>query len=408
MTNGTTYTFTVAAVNGIGTGSQSAESNPVTPKANQTITVTTHAPVVGGFRLELFGCGVGAGRCGRFSSSGACSNSGSTFTMTSGTGTCSVRYDQAGSATFNAAPQVVEAVSAQKADQTIAVSSHAPSSAVFGSSFSVAATAPGGAVVFSSSGACSNSGATFTMTSGTGTCSVRYDQAGSANYNAAPQVVEAVSAQKADQTITVSTHAPSSAVFGSSFSVAATAPGGAVDVLELGCVLELGATFTMTSGTGTCSVRYDQAGSANYNAAPQVVEAVSAQKADQTITVSTHAPSSAVFGSSFSVAASAPGGVVAFSSSGACSNSGSTFTMTSGTGTCSVRYDQAGSANYNAAPQVVEAVSAQKADQTIAVSTHAPASAVFGTSFPLRRRRRAVRSPSRARVRARTRARRSR
>ena len=111
----------------------------------------------------------------------------------------------------------------------------------------------------------------------------------------------------------------------------------------------------MTSGTGTCSVRYDQAGSANYNAAPQVVEAVSAQKADQTITVSTHAPASAAFGTSFTVAASAPGGAVTFSSAGACSNSGATFTMTSGTGTCSVRYDQAGSANYNAAPQVVEA-----------------------------------------------------
>ena len=57
LTNGTTYTFKVAAVNGIGTGSQSAESNPVTPKANQTITVSTHAPCVGGVRLELLGCG---------------------------------------------------------------------------------------------------------------------------------------------------------------------------------------------------------------------------------------------------------------------------------------------------------------------------------------------------------------
>ena len=44
----------------------------------------------------------------------------------------------------------------------------------------------------------------------------------------------------------------------------------------------------MTSGTGTCSVKYDQAGDANYNAAPQVTETVNAQKADQTINV-THA-----------------------------------------------------------------------------------------------------------------------
>ena len=132
------------------------------------------------------------------------------------------------------------------------------------------------------------------MTSGTGTCSVRYDQAGNANYNAAPQVVEAVTAQKADQTISVSTHAPATATFGASFSVAATAHGQCGHVLERGRLFELGATFTMTSGAGTCSVRYDQAGNANFNAAPQVVETVGAQKADQTITVTTHAPATAV------------------------------------------------------------------------------------------------------------------
>ena len=40
----------------------------------------------------------------------------------------------------------------------------------------------------------------------------------------------------------------------------------------------------MTSGTGTCTVKYDQAGDTNYNAAPQVTETVNAQKAGQTIT----------------------------------------------------------------------------------------------------------------------------
>ena len=36
----------------------------------------------------------------------------------------------------------------------------------------------------------------------------------------------------------------------------------------------------MTSGTGTCSVKYDQAGDANYNAAPQVTESVTVGKAE--------------------------------------------------------------------------------------------------------------------------------
>jgi hypothetical protein len=44
--------------------------------------------------------------------------------------------------------------------------------------------------------------------------------------------------------------------------------------------------FTMTSGTGTCSVMYNQAGDSNYNAAPQVTETVNAQKASSTTTVS--------------------------------------------------------------------------------------------------------------------------
>src|SRR5207249_25383 len=174
-------------------------------------------------------------------------------------------------------------------------------------------------------------------------------------------------AQKADQTITVTTHAPGSAVFGTSFNVAATGGGSGnpVTFSSSGSCSNVGATFTMTSGTGTCTVKYDQAGNGNYNAAPQVTETVNAQKADQTITITAHAPAGAVFNTSFGVAANAPGGPVTFSSSGVCSNVGATFTMTSGTGTCTVKYDQAGNGNYNAAPQATETVNAQKANQTI-------------------------------------------
>src|SRR5207249_4019211 len=146
------------------------------------------------------------------------------------------------------------------------------------------------------------------------------------------------------QTITVTTHAPASAVYNTSFTVAATggASGNAVTFSSAGVCSNAGATFTMTSGTGTCSVKYDQAGDANYNAATQVVEYTTAQKASQTITVTTHAPSTAIYNTSFTVAASGggSGNPVTFSSAGVCSNVGATFTMTSGTGTCSVKYDQ--------------------------------------------------------------------
>ena len=120
--------------------------------------------------------------------------------MTSGTGTCTVKYDQAGNGDYNAAPQVTE--TRDRAEGGAGDQRHARTrrrTAVFNTGFSVAATggASGNAVTFSSAGACSNTGASFTMTSGTGTCTVKYDQAGDANYNAAPQVTESVTAQKA-------------------------------------------------------------------------------------------------------------------------------------------------------------------------------------------------------------------
>ena len=63
----------------------------------------------------------------------------------------------------------------------------------------------------------------------------------------------------------------------------------------------------MTSGTTACSVKYDQAGNANYSAAPTVTETVTANKAAQAISVTTHAPGSAVYNASFAVAATGGG-----------------------------------------------------------------------------------------------------
>jgi hypothetical protein len=106
----------------------------------------------------------------------------------------------------------------------------------------------------------------------------------------------------------------------------------------------------MTSGTGTCTVTFSQAGNTNYAAAPQVVQATTAQKASQTITVTQAAPATAVVNTTFPVAATASSGLtVAIGASGACSINAGTVTMTSGTGTCTVTFDQAGNAGYAAA-----------------------------------------------------------
>ena len=139
----------------------------------------------------------------------------------------------------------------------------------------------------------------------------------------------------------------------------------------------------MTSGTGTCSVIANQAGNANYSAAAQVTQTTNATQASQTITFTTNAPASAAYGTNFTVAATggASGNSLVFTSAGSCSNSGATYTMTSGTGTCSVIANQAGNTNYSAATQVTETTNATLASQTITFTTPAPASAGYGNSF---------------------------
>src|SRR5208283_527927 len=93
----------------------------------------------------------------------------------------------------------------------------------------------------------------------------------------------------------------------------------------------------------------NQAGNAQYSPAPQVTVQVGAVPASQTITVSVTAPSTATKKSSFTVAASASSGLaVIFASSGACTNSGATYTITSNKlgSVCTVTITQVGSSNY--------------------------------------------------------------
>ncbi len=176
---------------------------------------------------------------------------------------------------------------------------------------------------------------------------------------------------KADQSITVATHAPATATYNATFTVAATSNSSLpVAYSSSGVCTNVGPVFTMASGTGTCTVKYDQAGDGNYNPATQVTESVTSQKANQSITVSTHAPATATYNTSFSVAGTASSSLtVTFSSSGVCTNVGPVFTMTGGTGTCTVMYDQAGDTNFNAATQVTENVTAQNAATATALSS---------------------------------------
>jgi hypothetical protein len=304
--SGATYTIT----NGSGTCSVIANQagnstwaaapqvtkNATATLAAQTISFSTTPPSSATYKssFTVVASGGASGNAVLFTSSGACTNSGATYTISAATGTCSVIANQAGNSDYSAAPQVTKSVTATVAAQTVTFTTNPPASAAYKSSFAVAASASSGlAVAFTSSGACSNSGATYTMTNGTGTCSVIASQAGNSNYSAAPQLTKSVAATQAAQTITFTTGAPATAAYKTSFTVATTggASGNAVTYTSSGACSNSGATYTMTSGSGSCSVIANQAGNSNYSAATQVTQTVTATYSTASLT-----PTSLSFG----------------------------------------------------------------------------------------------------------------
>jgi uncharacterized protein with beta-barrel porin domain len=107
LTNGTPYTFTVAATNIAGPGPASVESNPaVTPKGAQTISFTNPPTQTFGTPLTLVGSST-SGLTVTFTSltTSVCTVSGNTVTFPSA-GTCTINADQGGGPAFLAASTV--------------------------------------------------------------------------------------------------------------------------------------------------------------------------------------------------------------------------------------------------------------------------------------------------------------
>ena len=95
-------------------------------------------------------------------------------------------------------------------------------------------------------------------------------------------MTETVTAQKAAQAITVTTHAPASGRLQHELHGRGQRRrlGERGHVLEPRCLLELRRDVHDDERHRHLPVKYDQAGDANYSAAPQVTETVIAQKAE--------------------------------------------------------------------------------------------------------------------------------
>lgn len=120
---------------------------------------------------------------------------------------------------------------------------------------------------------------------------------------------------------------------------------------------------------GAYTIGASYAGDANYNGGA-VSTLLSITKADQTIHVTMPAPANAPYTSSFTVSASSSASLpVNYAAAGGCTNSGATFTMTSSSIPCTVKFDQAGNVKYNPATEVIETVAALPAPATVAVTS---------------------------------------
>ena len=149
----------------------------------------------------------------------------------------------------------------------------------------------------------------------------------------------------------------------------------------------LGGTFTYTPGAGTIlhpgalqtlSVAFAPTDSKNYNGVPVTTAKINVLKGDQTIAFGA-LPNKTYGDAPFTIGATASSGLaVTFATAAPCSLSGSTLTI-GGAGTCTVTASQAGTDDYNKAPDVVQQLTIYKAPLTITADN---AEKVYGAPLP--------------------------
>ncbi|MBO2677142.1 tandem-95 repeat protein [Shewanella algae] len=335
LTNGTSYTFTVQAINAVGTSSPSAPSNSVVPKANQTISFSNPGAQDFGTTPTLTAT-ASSGLTPVFSSTttGVCTITASgTLTFVT-TGNCSIDADQPGDSSYNAAPTVtqsftVNAVVPGAPTSVNAVASDASATVSFAAPVSSGGAAISSYTVTSSPGGLTASGAGSPLTVIGLSNGTDYSFTVSASNTAGTGPASSPSntvTPKANQSISFSN--PGAQDFGTTPTLTATASSGLTPVFSSGstgvCTITTTGTLSFISA-GSCSINADQAGDSSYNAAPTVTQSftvnavvpgapmsVSAVAADASATVSFSAPASTGGAaiSSYTVTSS-PGGLTA-------------------------------------------------------------------------------------------------
>jgi mono/diheme cytochrome c family protein len=287
LTNGTTYTCSVRATNSVGQGSASGTvmvtpaptpTPPTVTSANAT-SFTVNAP--GSFSVTA----TGTPAVFTFSQTGALPMG---VTYSTSTGVLSGTPTQAGTFPLNIVvsngvmPNAGQSftLTVNKANQTLSFSNPGSTAVSAGPVALVASATSGLAVSFVSdtTGVCTISGSNAVLVS-VGTCTIRAQQGGSANFNAATDVTQSFMVTQGTQTITFGTQtSPRAFVAASTFmlspvaSASSALPVSYSSLTTSVCTIS-GTTVTMVAA-GNCTIAANQAGNGNFSAAAQVTQTI--------------------------------------------------------------------------------------------------------------------------------------
>ncbi len=211
--------------------------------------------------------------------------SGNTVTIV-GAGTTSITAKQAGDNSFNAAADTTQILTVNKANQAITFAV-LPAKTFGDAAFALTATSSSALPVTytsSNTAVATVSGSTVTIV-GAGTTSITAKQAGDSNFNAAADVAQPLTVNKANQLITFALIADKT-IGDAAFSFTATSNSGLAVTLTPNSKVTISGTQITIVSAGKASVTASQAGNTNYNAATSVVREFCIKPAKPTITLS--------------------------------------------------------------------------------------------------------------------------
>ena len=253
----------------------------------------------------------------------------------------------------------------QLQSQTIGWKSAKPSGAAYGGTYLASASGGGSGnpVVFTSlTGVCKPIASNAFRYASVGTCEIEATQSGNSRYNPAAPSAMIFTVGPTTQVIAF-TSSPSNPTYLGSYTVTASAPGGAVtfsaDTSSAACSVTATGAVTFTAA-GDCFIDASQAGNPYYLPAPPIQQQIVVAKASQTVTMTSNSPCNpCATQTQYDLSGTATSGLaVTFgidssSTPGSCSIAGNVVTFNAGLGfpgNCVIDWFQNGDQDYLAAP----------------------------------------------------------